>query len=50
MPATESIRRRETGRVRLLSLLAWTSFAAFLISSESFRRFCHEVTRLAGKL
>ena len=50
MPASESKHRRGTGLVRLLSLLGWTSFAAFLISSESFRRFCHEVTRLAGKL
>lgn len=50
MPATKAMRQSETGLVRLLSLLGWTSFATFLISSESFRRFCHEVTRLAGKL
>jgi hypothetical protein len=42
--------RHVRGHARLLALLGWFSFAVFLVSSESFNRFCQEIARRVGKL
>ena len=48
MPA--KTRRRRDALSLWLVLACWASLGAFLLVSESFRRFCQEVARLVQKL
>lgn len=50
MAQTPVRRYRARNFVRIMSASCWLSFLTFLCVSESFRKFCHEVARLAAKL